>query len=325
MGTAIIANGAHALPLGGAAQEAAAGIWLLALLLLVTLGTVRLAARRLPDRIRALDDPSTAVFLGCPPMALLAVGGGALGAGTHLLGGGALPVLLGAALWITGAVYAVAVAVLVPRLLAVRHRLDRADSLPTWLLPVVAPMVAAAVGPALIPHLPPGLARHAMLALCTALFAGSLLGVLALLPGVLGRLRHGGPLPMALVPTMFLILGPLGQSATAAAQFAGADSRLHGFALVYGVTAIGVAILWLGVAGTVTVRALRGGMPFAMTWWGYTFPVGTCVTGAAGLWRLTGQNAFLALALALFALLLTAWAVVCARTLGGLRSGTLPG
>lgn len=328
MGTAIIANGAHALPLGGAASWAASGVWLLALLMLVALAAVRLYARRLPDRIRALDDPSTAVFLGCPPMALLAVGAGAVGAGAPLLGQDG--VLLGAALWIVGTVYAVAVAVLVPYRLVVRHRVARADSLPVWLLPVVAPMVAAAVGPALIADLPAGAARQGMLALCTALFAGSLLGVLVLLPGILRRLLragslHGGGLPAAQVPTMLLILGPLGQSVTAAGQFARVDPRLHGFALGYGVVVLAAAMLWLGVAGTAAVRALRGRMPFAMTWWGATFPVGTCVTGAAGLWRLTGQDGFLALALALFALLLTAWAAVAARTLGGLRSGALPG
>ncbi|MFC1439216.1 C4-dicarboxylate ABC transporter [Streptacidiphilus sp. N1-10] len=325
MGTAIVANGAHALPgtvRSGALADAAAGVWLLSLLLLVALATVRLAARRLPRRIRALDDPATAVFLGCPPMAMLAVGAGALGAGAPLLGAGTA-VALDAALWTGGTLYGLGVAARVMYLLLDRYRVERAAAAPTWLLPVVAPMVSAALGPALIPHLPAGQARDTLLAVCVALFGASLLAVLTLLPGIWSRLVHDGPLPIALVPTLFLVLGPLGQSVTAVTQFAAADPAMRGFALVYGTAVIGFALLWLTVAGAVTLRALRSGMPFAMTWWAYTFPVGTCVTGTAGLWHLTGLDLFAALSLALYALLLTAWTVVAFRTVRGLTAGVL--
>ena len=326
MGTAIVANGAHALPKplqvpGLVTAEAA--VWLLALLLLVALAAVRLAARRLPDRIRALDAPSTAVFLGCPPMAMLAVGAGALGAGGPVVGTGTLAIALDAALWTGGTLYGLGVAGRVMYLLVTRYRVDRGGCAPTWLLPVVAPMVSAALGPALVPHLPTGQARESLLALCVALFGASLLAVLVLLPGIWSRLVHEEPLPVLLVPTLFLVLGPLGQSVTAVTQFAAVAPGLRGFALVYGVAVLGFALLWLGVAGAVTVRSLRAGMPFAMTWWAYTFPVGTCVTGAAGLWRLSGLDLFAVLAVALFALLLTAWAVVGVRTVRGLVSGAL--
>jgi tellurite resistance protein TehA-like permease len=334
MGTAIVANGAHALPqpatgaVHTAVAGAAAAVWSLSLLMLVALAGTRLLARRLPDRIRALDAPSTAVFLGCPPMAMLAVGAGALGAGAPVVGvlDPDAGIALDAALWIGGTLYGLGVAVRVMLLLTVAHDrgAGRADCAPTWLLPVVAPMVSAALGPALIPHLPAGgQARESMLVLCVALFGASLLAVLVLLPGIWSRLVHEGPLPLLLVPTLFLVLGPLGQSVTAVTQFATAAPALRGFALVYGVAVLGFALLWLGVAGTVSVHALRGGMPFAMTWWAYTFPVGTCVTGAAGLWRLTGLDLFAALALALFALLLAAWTVVGARTARGLANGAL--
>ncbi|MFC1410246.1 C4-dicarboxylate ABC transporter [Streptacidiphilus sp. N1-12] len=328
MGTAIVGNGAHALPLvrSSALDDAAAGVWLLSLLLLVALAGTRLAARRLPDRVRALDAPSTAVFLGCPPMAMLAVGAGALGAGAPLVGavGPAAGVALDAALWAGGTLYGLGVAVRVLYLLLTRYRVGRGDSAPSWLLPVVAPMVSAALGPALIPHLPAGgQARETLLTLCVALFGASLLAVLVLLPAIWSRLVHEGPLPPVLVPTLFLVLGPLGQSVTAVTQFAAVAPTVRGFALGYGAAVTGFALLWLGVAGAVTVRALRGGLPFAMTWWAYTFPVGTCVTGAAGLWRLTGLDLFAALALALFALLLTAWAVVGLRTVRGVVSGEL--
>lgn len=46
-----------------------------------------------------------------------------------------------------------------------------------------------------------------------------------------------------------------------------------------------------------------------MTWWGFALPVGTCVTGTAGLARHTGLAAYGRLATALYAVLVVAWAV----------------
>jgi tellurite resistance protein TehA-like permease len=71
------------------------------------------------------------------------------------------------------------------------------------------------------------------------------------------------------------------------------------------------------------LRARRRGMRFTMTWWAFTLPVGTCVTGAEGLARRTGLLAFDALAVALYALLVAAWAVAAVRTGRGLVSGEL--
>ena len=82
---------------------------------------------------------------------------------------------------------------------------------------------------------------------------------------------------------------------------------------------MGFALLWLALAAAMVVRARRRGMGFAMTWWAFTFPVGTCVTGAEGLARHTGLVAFDGLAVALYVLLV-------GRLVGGRRPyGPRPG
>ncbi|WP_037802258.1 SLAC1 family transporter, partial [Streptomyces resistomycificus] len=84
-----------------------------------------------------------------------------------------------------------AAAVAVPYLMAVRHRVEPGQATPVWLLPVVAPMVSAALGPLLVPHLPPGQPRETLLLACFAMFGLSLLATLTMLPVIFTRLLTG--------------------------------------------------------------------------------------------------------------------------------------
>lgn len=340
MGTAIVASAGAALPwapaVAPAVRAVCVGAWALSALMLLAV----LAARaghwvHHRDQARAqLLDPAVAPFYGCLAMALLAVGGATLTVGRPVIGESAA-VAVDAGLFTAGTCVGLAAAVGIPYLMVVRHRVRPADASPVWLLPVVAPMVSAALGPALIPYLPAGQWREALLLACYALFGLSLLATLTLLPLVFGRLLLFGPPPVALTPALFLVLGPLGQSTTAVGHLADAApaalggpspyvSGLDTFAVLYGVPVLGFALLWLALAVALVVRAGRRGMPFSLTWWAFTFPVGTCVTGAAALARATGLTALAWLAFGLFALLTAAWAVAWTRTVHGLVSGALP-
>ncbi|MFI0987432.1 TDT family transporter [Streptomyces exfoliatus] len=332
MGTAVVANAGAGLPLDvPGLRTLCAAVWALSLAMLIALVAAR-AAHWLHHRDQArahLMDPAMAPFYGCLSMALLAVGGGAMIVGRDWIG---LPaaVALDAVLFTAGTVVGLVAAVAVPYLMVVHHRIESAS--PVWLLPVVAPMVSAALGPLLVPHLPAGEAQETLLIACWAMFGVSLLATLIMLPLVFGRLVTGGPLPLALTPTLFLVLGPLGQSTTAANTFADVAPGVlptpyaHGFtafAVLYGVPVMGFALLWLALAGAMVLRARRRGMGFAMTFWAFTFPVGTCVTGAEGLARHTDLAAFRWLAIGLYVFLVAAWLVAGSRTLRGLFSGAL--
>ncbi|MFE3765379.1 TDT family transporter [Streptomyces sp. NPDC059104] len=334
MGTAIIANAGAALPYQVPGQRVACQVvWALSAVALAVLLTAR-AGHWLHHRDQArahLLDPAVAPFYGCLAMAMLAVGAGTLTVGKDIVGTGAA-VAADTVLFTAGTAIGLVMAVLVPYLMVVRHKVEASQASPVWLLPVVSPMVSAAVGPLLVPHLPAGQPREALLLACYAMFGISLLATLLLLPLLFGRLIVSGPLPLALTPALFLVLGPLGQSTTAVNQLADvapgaidapyADA-LAAFAVVYGVPVMGFALLWLALAASMLVRAARGGMGFAMTWWALTFPVGTCVTGAAGLARHTGLDAFAWLATALFLGLVAAWLLTAAHTLRGLFTGRL--
>ena len=79
----------------------------------------------------------------------------------------------------------------------------------------------------------------------------------------------------------------------------------------------------LVLAAAVTVRTARRGLPFALTWWSFTFPVGTCVTGTIALAARSDADVLRAALVILYALLVAARLVVAARTFCGSATGRL--
>ena len=166
---------------------------------------------------------------------------------------------------------------------------------------------------------------------CYAMFGLSLIASLIIITMVWSRLAHFGTSGTARVPTLWIVLGPLGQSITAAGLLGtnaalAVDPHLADgmsvFAVLYGVPVWGFAVLWIALATALTVRTLRRGMPFALTWWSLTFPVGTFVTGTTQLAVHTGLPAFrVAAAIAYVGLLCTWCWWRCGRSAVGCVAG----
>ncbi|WP_459643140.1 SLAC1 family transporter [Kineococcus sp. NUM-3379] len=326
MGTGIVATAlATLVPAQGVpgVGAVAGGMWSLALLLLLTVGAATVVHWvRHPRTARGhLGDPVMAHAYGAPAMALLTVGAGALLAGEDLLGTRAA-VAVDVALWTAGTALGVLTTVLVPWRVLRNPR--RQPVTAAWLMPVVPPMVSAATGALLVPHLP-GAAGRVLPVVCVALFALAAAASLVVLAALVARLARHGAGPAATAPTLLLVLGPLGQSVTAAGALATAAPWLVSpdVALAYGGPVEVLALLWAVLAAGVVFRAVRRGMPFTLSWWAFTFPVGTVVTGAGQLAVHSGSAALAAGAAAGWAVLLLAWGVVAVRTLRGVLDGTL--
>lgn len=334
MGTGIVANAAATLPVDvPGLLTFARAVWVLdVVLLVVVVAATALHWRHHRDTARGhLDDPVMSHFYGAPAMALMTVGAGAMLVGQPLIGHGAA-VGLDAVLWTAGTVLGLWTAVAVPFKTFTVHDVRPDSAFGGWLMPVVPPMVSAATGPLLVPHLPVGQWQLTMQLLCSAMFGLTLVASLVVLALIWGRLAHHGAGAAATVPTLWIGLGPLGQSITAghtigvsapSALPAPYGTAFEAAGLVFGVPMWGFAMLWACLAVAFTVRTARTGMPFALTWWSFTFPVGTVVTGTSGLAAATGAHLFTVASVLFYVGLLAAWSVVATRTAYGVYRGHL--
>ncbi|KQS64987.1 TDT family transporter [Modestobacter sp. Leaf380] len=333
MGTSVLATATATLPVQVPGQRVlAVGVWLLAGLVLLAVGTATaLHWHRHPAAARGhLDDPVMAHSWGAPPMALLAFGAATLLVGRDVVG---LPaaLVLDVVLWSVGTVGGLVTLVLVPLRTRTRHATDSRSPSAGWLVPVVPPMVSAATGALLVPHAPDVLALPLLLA-CYAFVLVSLTASAVVLTLVARRtVRHGLPAAGA-VPVLWVVLGPLGQSITAVHTLGGqaprvlpatVADRLGALTLGFGLPVWTLALAWAAFAATVTIRAARHGIPFSLAWWSFVFPVGTVVTGTSGLAEQTGSAALTVAAVLAWLVLATAWATVAARTAAGVGSGRL--
>jgi C4-dicarboxylate transporter/malic acid transport protein len=331
MGTGIVATAGATLPLQvpglrGFAEAVwvATTVWLVMLIVAVAANWVR---HPTVARSHAYN-PQMGHFYGAAPMALLTVGAGATLVGRDLIGQRAA-VDLDWVLWTAGTLGGLFTAISIPYLMFTQYRVEPDAAFGGWLMPVVPPMVSAATGALLIAHMTPGTGRQTMLYGCYAMFGLSLVASLIIITMVWSRLAHFGTSGTARVPTLWIVLGPLGQSITAAGLLGtnaalAVEPRLADgmgvFAILYGVPVWGFAVLWIALATALTIRTLRRGMPFALTWWSLTFPVGTFVTGTTQLAIHTGLPSFRVAAAIAYLGLLATWCLVAVRTFrGGLR------
>jgi len=110
---------------------------------------------------------------------------------------------------------------------------------------------------------------------CYTMFGLSLVAALIIITMIWSRLAHFGSSGTARVPTLWIVLGPLGQSITAAGLLGATAhlavpselaSSMNTFAVLYGVPVFGFALFWGALAASLTVRTIRRGLPFALTW-----------------------------------------------------------
>ena len=277
--------------------------------------------------------PVQSMFLGAIPMGLAVLISGLVQFGPARWGDDVYA--LAHALWWLDAAMALGSALLVPYLMFTRqsHALEKMTAV--WLLPIVAPEVAAGAAGALAPHLDPAAARL-VLVVGFILWGMSLALAFSLITLVLLRLALHKLPDTDFAATSWLPLGPLatgclglltmGQAAPAAftgTPLAAAAELAHGIGLVGGLALWGAGLWWLVIATLFTRHYIRDNMAFNLGWWGFTFPLGVFALATLELLRLTELSFFALVGLVLSVQLAAIWLLVLQRTLRGVWHGEL--
>lgn len=178
---------------------------------------------------------------------------GAVTIGAMIVAGGLIPHAPGLAsgLWLVAVVFHLGIGVWTVRGLLTAPR-EAATLTPPLLIPLVGNILAPVFG-----------AKLGYTDLSWVLFGlGSLLWVLVQ-PSIINRIATGPTMPDRLRPTLVILLAPPAVGSLALANLTGGFGPAA--SAVFGLAAFFAAVLL-----TLTPIFLR--IPFAMSWWGYTFP-----------------------------------------------------
>ncbi|WP_374979614.1 TDT family transporter [Pseudomonas solani] len=310
-------------------------LWLFNGLLFATCAGLFLARLLLhPDTIEPmLAHPVQSMFLGAIPMGLATlVNGLVLYGGPHW---GATAYAVAHGLWWLDVALALGAALLVPYLMFTRqeHALEKLTAV--WLLPIVAPEVAAASAGVIAPHLDAADARL-LLVMGYLLWGLSMALAFSLITLVLLRLALHKLPDTDFAATSWLPLGPLATGclgllalghaapdALAGSPLQGLAVLLPGIGLVGGLALWGAGFWWWVTACLFTRRYIRQRMAFNLGWWGFTFPLGVFALATFELRRQTGLMFFGAVGALLALQLAAVWLLVMRRTLAGAWHGEL--
>jgi C4-dicarboxylate transporter/malic acid transport protein len=196
---------------------------------------------------------------------------------------------------------------------------------PAHFIPAVGLVVMPLAGGPLLPHMPDALKEVALTVNAIGLGAGSMMYV-GLLGMTLFRKYLYKPAQGILTPTVWIHLAPIGVIPVSlmnlleylpfpAAREAGTVLMLLFW---------GFGVWWLVMASLLTLAARAAGqLPFALSWWGFTFPLGAFVAESLRLTKLLGWGTTFAVGVAAWLLLCVLWAITAVRTARGVASGVV--
>ena len=337
MGTGILALALGQLP-GNSALLAGVGeaLWLFNMLLF-TVFTLMYAARWVFffDEAKQIFGHSTvSMFFGTIPMGLATIVNGLIQYG--LPNWGEPVIALAHALWWLDVAMALACGVLIPFMMFTRqeHRIDQMTAI--WLLPVVAAEVAAVSGGLIAPHLNDASAQFTMLITSYVLWAYSVPVALSMLVILVLRLALHKLPHESMAASSWLSLGPIGTGALgmlvighdAAAIFAAhgmpeVGTVAAGIGVVSAILFWGLGLWWMLLALLITARYAKGGIPFNLSWWGFTFPLGVYAVTTLSLGKTLGLAFFDGFGVILVVILIVLWLVVAGKTAAGAYRGNL--
>lgn len=194
---------------------------------------------------------------------------------------------------------------------------------PAKFIPAVGLVVMPLAGAPLLAHVGDGLREWMLTINLIGLGAGSMM-YLGLLGMTLQRQYLHKPAQGILTPTVWIHLAPIGVIPVSLMNVVEQLPwpALHDVAALLMALVWGFGVWWLVMATLLTLAARAAGqLPFALSWWGFTFPLGAFAGESLRLHALFGWASFLVVATLAWALLCGLWATTAWRTARGAIGG----
>lgn len=189
-----------------------------------------------------------------------------------------LLLIIAKALWITGALLSLTTAIITP-VLHYFNKITIEDINPAWFMPPVSLIVVPIAGTALIPYWSPSL-QKILLVLNYGFWGTGFFLFLFMAVICFYRFFVALPLPGALMPTIWIFLGPIGAGTISLLKLSSVSSPFLGSLVPSVINILGLiywsfGFWWLIAASLITIiYILKRNLPYSLSWWAFTFPLG---------------------------------------------------
>ena len=225
--------------------------------------------------------------------------------------------IIGEILWYIGTVSTILFAVLIPfNVFTGSHvKIDHIN--PAWFIPPVALIVIPIPGSILICK-SSGILKEALILVNYFGWGAGFFLYLSLLSITMYRFALHHPLPNIMAPTIWINLGPIGAGTVAIIKLVGAcnfvtsKDAFYTFGLIFW----GFGIWWVIMAIFLTLHYIKKlKLPYAMSWWAFTFPLGAYVSGNHAIATIFKMKILDLTGFVLYWLLLFLWGITLIKTI----------
>ena len=232
---------------------------------------------------------------------------------------------MGEIFWFIGTFFTIFFGILTPYVMFKGEHVKLDHINPAWFIPPVGLIVIPIPGSLIIQHFSGALQEFVIFLNCFGWGAGFFI-YLALLAISMYRFILHHPLPNVLAPTIWINLGPIGAGTVALVNliknlpFITTKETFFMFGFLFW----GFGIWWVIMAIALTLHYIkRLKLPYAMSWWAFTFPLGAYVAASHTISSLFEIQLIDYIGFVLYWLLVIFWLVTFIKTFIYAYYGTL--
>ena len=227
--------------------------------------------------------------------------------------------------WLIGTLLTIFFGILTPYIMFKGEHVKLDHINPAWFIPSVGLIVIPIAGSLIIPHVS-GMVREFVILFNYFGWGAGFFIYLSLLAIAMYRFILHRPLPNILAPTIWINLGPIGAGTVALVNLVKNSSFviIQEPFFVFGFLFWGFGIWWVIMAIALTLHYIkRLKLPYAMSWWAFTFPLGAYVAASHTISLLFGLQLIDYIGFALYLLLIGFWLITLFKTSIYTYHGTL--